>query len=142
MATFVDNDVFGFDLMNGEHDLGIDALTYYLTDSANAPVVGDSLLSDITTEVTYTNLSTRVAGAPSQNDQTNGAYTLLLPDLILTSSGGTTGPLQWVGLYNPEALLLTNPLMFYWDYGSEITLQDTETLTITYTTSTLTAAFT
>ena len=139
MASFVKNHVYIFDLMNGEHDVGIDTLTYYLTSNAEAPVQGDELLASLV-EVTYTNLSTRVAGAPTTNSHAAGAYTLLLPDLILTSSGGTTGPLQWVGCYNASALLLTNPLMFYWDYGSEITLQDTETLTIDYTTSTYTAS--
>ena len=141
MATFVDNHVFIFDLMNGEHDVGIDTLTYYLTTNANAPVQTDELLAAIT-EISYTDLSTRVAGAPTTNTHGGtGAYLLLLPDLVLTAGAATTGPFQWVGLYNASALLLTNPLMCYWDYGSEITLQDTETLTIDYTTSTLTAAF-
>ena len=140
MATFVDNDVFAFDLMNGEHDLGIDTLTYYLTSNANAPTQDEELLSVIT-EVSYTDLSTRISNAPTTNTHATGAYLLLLPDHVLTAGAATTGPLQWVGLYNASALLLTNPLMFYWSYPTEITLQDTETLTIAYTTSTLTAAF-
>ena len=140
MATFVDNHVLIFDLMNGEHDVAIDTLTYYLTSNAQAPAQTDVLLSELT-EVSYTDLSTRVAGTPTTNEQNTGDYLLLLPDLVLTAGAATTGPLQWVGLYNASALLLTNPLMCYWDYGSEITLQDTETLTIAYTTSTWTAAF-
>lgn len=139
MASFVKNYVYIFDLMNGEHDVGIDTLTYYMTTNAEAPVQGDELLSALT-EISYTDLSTRVAGSPTTNEQTTGDYLLLLPDLVLTAGAATTGPFQWVGCYNASALLLTNPLMFYWDYGSEITLQDTETLTIDYTTSTYIAS--
>ena len=47
MATFVDNDVFAFDLMNGEHDLGIDTLIYYLTSNANAPTQDEELLAEV-----------------------------------------------------------------------------------------------
>ena len=132
MATFVKNNVFVFDVFNGEHDFGADTFTYYLTSNAQAPVATDELLS-VLTEVSYTDLSTRVVGAATTNSQTTGTYTLLFPDLVLTAGAATTGPLQWIGVYNASALLLTNPLCFYWSYPTEITLQDTETLTIDYT---------
>ncbi len=105
--------------------------------SNTVPVQTEALLSEIT-EISYTNLSTRVAGTPTTATQASGTYTLLLPDLVLTSSSGSTGPFRYVVLYNDTPSSPLNPLIGWYDYGSSITLLDTETLTINYTTSTLT----
>ena len=138
MATYVKNYQFVEDVAHGVHDLSSDALTYYLTTNANAPAQTNSVLADIT-EIAYTNLSTRVAGTPTTSAQTTGTYLLLLPDLVLTASGAVA-TFRWVGLYNDTTVTPTDALISYWDYGSDLTLADTETLTIDFTTSTLTIA--
>jgi len=138
MATYVKNYQFVEDLAHKVHDLESDALTYYLTTNANAPAQTDSVLADIT-EIAYTNLSTRVAGTPTTSAQTTGTYLLLLPDLVLTASGAVA-TFRWVGLYNDTPATPLDPLISYWDYGSDLTLANTETLTIDFTTSTLTLA--
>jgi hypothetical protein len=136
MATYVKNQQFVEDVAHKVHDLSSDALTYYLTTNAAAPVVTNSVLADIT-EISYTNLSTRVAGTPTTSAQTTGTYLLLLPDLVLTATGAVA-TFRWVGLYNDTSVTPTDALISYWDYGSDLTLADTETLTIDFTTSTLT----
>ena len=138
MATYVKNYQFVEDVAHKVHDLETDALTYYLTTNAAAPAQTNSVLADLT-EIAYTNLSTRVAGAPTTATQTTGTYLLLLPDLVLTASGAVA-TFRWVGLYNATTVTPTNALISYWDYGSDLTLADTETLTIDFTTSTLTLA--
>ena len=138
MATYVKNYQFVEDLAHKVHDLESDALTYYLTTNANAPAQTDSVLADIT-EIAYTNLSTRVAGTPTTSAQTTGTYLLLLPDLVLTASGAVA-TFRWVGLYNDTPATPLDPLISYRDYGSDLTLANTETLTIDFTTSTLTLA--
>lgn len=139
MASYVKNYQFVEDLAHQVHDISSDALTYYLTTNANAPTQANSVLADIT-EISYTNLSSRVAGAPTTASQTTGTYTLLLPDHVLTASGAVA-TFRWVGLYNDTpAATPTDPLISYWDYGSDLTLANGETLTIDYTTSTFTIA--
>ena len=138
MATYVKNYQFVEDVAHKVHNLSSDALTYYLTTNAAAPAQANSVLADIT-QIAYTNLSTRVAGTPTTAAQTTGTYLLLLPDLVLTASGAVA-TFRWVGLYNDTTVTPTDALISYWDYGSDLTLADTETLTIDYTTSTLTIA--
>lgn len=124
MASFNKFQSFVEALAEKSHNLGSDTLTYALTNSA--PVATNTQLSDIT-QISYTNLSARVPTI-SSSAQTSGTYKLVLADLVLTSSGGTTGPFRYVVLYNDTA---TNDLLIaWWDYGSSITLADGETFTV------------
>jgi hypothetical protein len=105
-------------LAEKKHNLGSDTLTVALTNSA--PSLSNTVLADIT-EVTYTNLSTRAITTTSSS-QSSGAYKLILTDLTLTSSGGTTGPFRYLVIYNDTAT--NDELIGYYDYGSSITLAD------------------
>lgn len=138
MATFNKHNIFVKDIFNKVHNLGSDALTFALTTNANAPVAANALLGDLT-PISYTNLSTRVAGAPTTNSQTSGTETLLLPDLTLTASGAVA-TFRHVELYNDTPSSPLKPLIGWYDYGSDVTLANGETFVIDYTTSSLTLA--
>jgi hypothetical protein len=138
VAVFNKHNVFVFDVTQGTHNFATGALTYALTATANAPVATNSILANLT-QISYTNLSTRVAGSPTTNSQTSGTYTLLLPDLVLTASGAVAS-FQFVDLYNDTPTSPADPLIGWYDYGSAVTLANAETFTIDYTTSTLTLA--
>lgn len=126
MATFNKFYPFVEALPEKVHNLGSDTLTVALTNTA--PNATDAQLSQIT-EISYTNLSSRVITV-SASSQTGGVYKLVCSDLVLTSSGGTTGPFRYVIIYNDTA---TNDELICWfDYGSSITLNDGETLTIDF----------
>ena len=101
-----------------------------LTAAANAPVATNSVLADLT-EISYTNLSSRNI-TTSSSAQTGGTYKLVLTDLVLTASGGSVGPLRYVVIYNDAPTSPTDPLICWFDYGSEITLADGETLTLDF----------
>ena len=128
MATFNKIRAFVEDVAEKKHNLGTDQLVVALTAAANAPVNTNTVLANLT-QITYTNLSTRNITTVS-SAQTAGTYKLTLTDLVLTSTGGTTGPFRYVVIYNDTAA--NDELIGWYDYGSDITLADGETLTIDF----------
>jgi hypothetical protein len=50
----------------------------------------------------------------------------------ITAAGGVIGPFQYAVLENSNTTSATRPLIGWWDYGSALTLNDTETLDIKY----------
>ena len=91
---------------------------------------GDGVLANVT-EVSYTYCSSRDLTLASSS-QTSGTYTIDFNDLVLTASGGSVGPFRYVYIYDNTPTSPADPLVCYFDYGSSITLLDTETLTISF----------
>lgn len=110
------------------HNLGSEQLVVALCAAANAPVAGNAVLADLT-QVDYTNCSTRNITTGS-SAQTGGTYKLTLTDLVLTAGGGSVGPFRYIVIYNDTAL--TDELIGWYDYGSDLTLASGETLTIDF----------
>lgn len=126
MATFTKINSFVEFLAEKRINLGSDTLTIALTNTAHTSTWDE--LADLT-QVSYTNLSSR-ALTTSSSAQTSGTYKLVLADLVLTSSGGTTGPFRYVYIYSDTAT--NDDLICYFDYGSSLTLQDGDTFTIDF----------
>lgn len=126
MAVFNKFDCFVENVAEKVHNLGSDQLTLALTNSA--PVAGNTVLANIT-EITYTNLSTRNL-TTSASSQTSGLYKLVVADTTLTSTGGSTGPFRYVVVYNSTAA--GGPLIGWYDYGSALTLNSGESLTVDF----------
>jgi hypothetical protein len=115
-------------LAEKKHNLGSDALTIGLTTVANTPSASaDNVLADIS-PISYTNLSARVPTITS-SVHTTGTYKLILADLVLTASG-TVAAFGTVVLYNDTAT--NDELICWWEYGSDVTLLNTETFTINF----------
>lgn len=126
MATYTKFNSFVEDVAEKVHNLGSDSLKVALTNSA--PVASNTVLTNIT-EVAYTFCSTRVLTI-SSSAQSSGTYKLVIADLVLTASGGSVGPFRYVVIYNDTAA--SDQLIAFYDYGSSITLQDADTLTIDF----------
>ncbi len=143
MAAFVKLNGFVEHLAEKVHNLGADTLTVALSNTApgseGTPPTGATttcVLANVT-QVAYTNLSTRVL-TTSASAQTAGTYGLTVNDLVLTSTGGSTGPFRYIYIYNDTAT--NDELIGYYDYGSSITLADGETLTLDFGATLLTVA--
>jgi hypothetical protein len=117
------------DLCEAVHNLGSDTLKVMLTNTA--PVQTNTVKSNIS-EISAGNGYTAggtAAGAVS-SAQTTGTYKLIRNDVTFTASGGSIGPFRYAVLYNDTSA--TDALIGWWDYGSSITLADTEVFTVDF----------
>lgn len=130
---------FSEDLAKGVHNFTSDGtctVTVALTAAANAPVAGNSVLADLT-QISYTNLSSRVVTGITA-EQTSGTVNLTANDLTLTASGGSVATFRYVVLYNDDPTSPADPLIAWFDYGSNVTLADGESLLLDFATNILT----
>ena len=129
MATYVKHQVFVEDLANKVHDLSVDTLTIALLANASLPVVTNAILGNLTV-INYANLSARAITITSAV-HTTGTLKLILADLVLTASGAVA-TFRWVDMWNDTPSSPADPLISFWDYGSDVTLANTETFTIDF----------
>jgi len=127
MATFTKFNAFVEAVAEGKHNLASDQLTVALCAAANAPVATNSVLTDLT-QISYTNLSSRNI-TTSSSSQTSGTYSLVLNDLTLTASGAVA-TFRYVVIYNETAT--NDDLIAFYDYGSDVTMANTETFLIDF----------
>lgn len=130
MAAYNKFQAFVENIAEGVHNLETGTLTVALCAAANAPVATNSVLANLT-QISYTNLSSRVLTV-SSSAQSSGTYSLVTADKVLTASGGTVGPFRYAVIYNDTPTSPADPLICWFDYGSDITLADGETFTLDF----------
>lgn len=131
MAAYNKFNQFVADLSEKVHNLASDVLKVLLTNGA--PVATNAILSDLT-DITAHNGYSAGGNTPtiSSAGQSSGTFKLVLADTVFTASGGTIGPFRYPTLYNSTPSSPLKPLISWWDYGSSITLNDTETFTVDF----------
>ena len=129
MATFVKFQPFVEKLAEKAHNLGSDQLKIALTNTA--PSAANGVYADLTAPLAATNLSgaTPFNITTTSSAQTSGTYKLVLADLVLTATGAV-GPFRYIVIYNDTAT--NDELIAYYDYGSSISLANTDTFTIDF----------
>jgi hypothetical protein len=144
MASFTKLNGFVEHLAEKVHNLGADAITVALSNTApgseSTPPTGSTaacVLANVT-QISYTNLSSRVVTI-SASSQSSGTYSAVATDLVLTASGAV-GPFRYVYIYNDTPTSPADPLIGYYDYGSSISLATGETFTIDFGNELLTIA--
>lgn len=136
MVAFQKFECFSEDLANGTHHFGAaaDVLKIYLSNTA--PVVATHTVKANIAEITPAS-GYPAGGTDVQNAITRtGAVTSVTGvDVTWTASGGSFGPFRYVILYNDTSTAPADPLIGYWDYGSAISVNDTESFTTDFSTS-------
>lgn len=130
MAAFNKIQAFVEHVAEKVHNLASDTLKVLL--SVDAPSASlDAVKVDLTSELSTANGYTSGGSTTTQSSsaQSAGTYKLVLGDVVFTASGGSIGPLRYAVLYNDTPTSPADPLIGWHDYGSSITLLDTETLT-------------
>lgn len=127
MASFYKFYSFVEALAEKVHNLGSDTLKFMLTNDALSHAwTKYADITDLPTAHGYT--AGGVTTPQVSSAQSSGTYKLVLTDEVITASGGSVGPFENVVLYNDTAS--NKEAIGGWDYGSAVTLADTETFTI------------
>ncbi len=131
MASYNKFEDFINQLCQGNHDINADTLNVYLS-NATPSVSADTVKADL---AEITNENGYAAPEDTQNtwSETTGTGTAAATDVVITASGGTIGPFQYVVLHN----VTDDGLISWWDYGSALTIQDGESFTIDFGSDTL-----
>ena len=111
MAVFNKFQPFSAALANGVHNLATNQLTVALTSVAPTSAMG--VLADLT-QIAYTGMSTRNITTTS-SAQTAGLYRLILADLTLTQTTGTSASFRYVVVFNSTPA--AGNLLGFYDYG-------------------------
>jgi hypothetical protein len=137
VAAYVKYNQFRSDLYNKVHDLlgtaGSGADTCKVMLSNTAPNVATHAVRADVVEISagsgYTSGGSSIANVGSMS---GGTFTLVATDVVFTAAGGSIGPFRYAIVYNDTPTAPADPLVAYFDYGSSITLNDTETFTVDF----------
>ena len=130
MATFIKFNSFVEALAEKTHNLGSDTLKVALTNTA--PAATDTVFAPggAHPPPAAANGYATTQATQSSSAQASGTYKLVVADVTFTASGGQIGPFRYALLYNDTAA--ADEVIGYWDYGSAVTLADTETFTVDF----------
>jgi hypothetical protein len=135
MAAYVKYNIFVTDLLQAHHSIGGATPTHTckaaLTNTA-PNVATNAVLGDIT-EIGAGNGYTAGGSSIAQvSAASSGIETVTATNVTFTASGGTVGPFRYVVIYNGTQTTPNHPLIAYFDYGSALTLNDGESLTVKF----------
>jgi hypothetical protein len=110
--------------------------TFKAAFSNSAPVATNTVLADITQISTAGGYTAGAGGGVTLDGVTltesTGTAKVTITDEVFTATGASVGPFRYVVIYNDSATSPTDALVCWFDYGSSITLADTETFTIDF----------
>lgn len=132
MNPFLKFEAFVEALAHGKHDFSSDTFFVQLLATSPDPAadaIETDLPADLATGGGYTSGGV-TCGTATSSAQTGGVYKLDIADKIITASGGSIGPFRYIVLINNSAV--DKNLIGYYDYGSDLTLNDGDGITIDF----------
>jgi hypothetical protein len=127
-------------IAKGVHNVGTDTFKTVLSNTAPT-VASDDELADITQIAASGGYTAGAGGGYATTlsvSEASGTASVVATDLTITAAGGSVGPFRYAIIYNDTST--GDKLLGYLDYGSSITLADTEQLVIDFGTSLYTMA--
>lgn len=130
MAAFNKFNRFVTDLALKVHDLNLDAVKIYLSNTAPSATL-DSVKADLA-EIATGNGYTGAVDISSVVTQNAGTMELSGTDQVFTAAGGAIAQFRYVVLFNDTPASPADPLIGWWDYGSALDVLDGETFTVDF----------
>ncbi len=134
MATYNKFQDYTEQLNKGVHNWS--SHTYKAALSNTAPGAGDTGLATGGAHPPPAAANGYSAGGQSLDTVTlseaSGTAKVTIADEVFTATSGGIGPFRYTIIYNDSATSPADALVCYYDYGSSITLADTETFTIDF----------
>lgn len=129
MATFNKFNQFTKDLVDGVYDF--DGHTFKVMLTNTAPVATNTVKANLT-EISAGNGYTAGGTATTISTSTaSGVAKVTGTDVVFTATG-SVGPFRYAVLYDDTPTSPADPLIGWWDYGSSVTLANTETFTVDF----------
>lgn len=128
MATFNKFEGFVGYVGLGAVNCNTDTFNVYLT-NATPSASGDDVKADLA-EISTGNGYTGPVDIQNTYSEASGTGTCLATDVTITASGGSIGPFRYAVIYDDTHA--SDILVGYVDYGSALTLNDGESLTIDF----------
>ena len=129
MAAFNKFEATTEHILEKVHDFDLDTLKVYLSNTA-PDAAADAVKADLA-EITNQNGYTAPVDIQNATSRTGGVTSVTAVDVVITASG-TVGPFRYIVIYNDTPASPADPLVGWYDYGSSITLNDTETFTVDF----------
>lgn len=133
MAAFNKFQQFVQDLAEKVHNLTTDQVEVYLSNATPSASL-DAVKADLA-EISTGNGYTGPQDSQNTGAESAGTYTLTGTKVVITASGGSIGPFQYVVLQNTTPTSPLDPLIGWWDYGSALTLLTGESFSIKFNNS-------
>jgi hypothetical protein len=128
VASYQKHQDFVEQVLKGVHNFSSHTLKMSLHNTA--PTVTNTVFANLTEISAGNGYSAGGATLDSVTlSETSGTAKVVIADEVITASGGSIGPFRYPDFYNDTPTSPADPLICFFDYGSSITLADTETFT-------------
>ncbi|HEY7824294.1 MAG TPA: hypothetical protein VIG24_15740 [Acidimicrobiia bacterium] len=128
MSAYNKFNQFSRDLLEAKHNFAINTFRVLLTD--DEPAATNAVRADII-EIAAGNGYTAGGEISTMTlSATDGVTKVVGSTVVFTAAGGSIGPFRYAVLYNDTAA--GDPLVCWFDYGSTVSLADTEQFTVSF----------
>ena len=142
MATYNKFQDFSEQLVRGVHDWDAHTFKIALTDTAPTATQTTWNLTDHPAPAAANGYTAGGTATTIAVSETFGTTTVTGTQVVFTATSGGIGPFRYAVLYNDTATSPADAAIAYWDYGSSVTLADTETFTVKFNNTTPGTIFT
>ena len=132
MATYNKFQDFAEQIAKGVHNFATHTFKVALTNTAPVATQTTWNTADHPAPAAANGYTAGGTATTIYTSETSGTMTVSGTQVVFTATAGGIGPFRYAILYNDSATSPADAPIAWWDYGSSITLADTETFTVKF----------